>query len=129
MHACRDTIDSSWHKAKIDQKQFDSFLRHHQKHITDYDSLLVIPGVGCTGCITNAQSFYYDHKESPKILFIFTDIQDPKIFRQEVPDSLWQRPNIIVDLDDRWPEVDFQSIYPGLFRIYNKKLFYKIFES
>lgn len=79
----------------------------------------LIPSVGCTGCISEAQLFFYSNRRASDHLFIFTGIDDLKMFKREIPDSLHQGDNIIIDKDNDLMSSGFSSIYPSYININN----------
>lgn len=75
--------------------------------------ILIIPGVGCGGCITQAQRYFVQHSEDRSIVFVFTGIDDMKIFEQEVPSHYWLQDNVVIDSLNYLMEHGFTSDYPS----------------
>lgn len=113
---------------KLSAATFISFLERKGVTFDKAKNILVIPGVGCTGCISEAQYFFYENKDSKDHIFIFTGINDLKMFKLEVPDSLHAATNVIVDKDNELMDLGYNSIYPGYIRINDDKLNLEIFE-
>lgn len=118
--ACSSS-NSSGSRAETSQKASDigltsekveRFLLSYGKAISSDIRILVIPGVGCSGCISQAQDFFYDNYKSTGSLFVFTGITDLKMFNIEIPDSLRKRDNVIVDDGNKLMELGYDSIYP-----------------
>lgn len=40
--------------------------------LKNYEMIVVLPGSGCTGCITNAENFFVNNINNSKIKFILT---------------------------------------------------------
>jgi len=52
----------------------------------DYKYVVLIPKSGCSGCITNAETFFLENSYLEDILFIFTKVQSKKDLRIRVGD-------------------------------------------
>lgn len=92
------------------------------------DSLVIIPNVGCGGCITNAQFYFRDNQNNKSITYIFTKIDDPRMFRQVVPKELWHNDNIVIDTADYLISLGIESIYPLLIIKNEREFKQEIFE-
>lgn len=100
------------------QQDFVSFLDSHGKNIEDYSFIMVLPNVGCDGCITNGEKFFIENvKENSDHLYIFTTIKDLKIFKQS---HLWaysMEENVIIDVDNTLYQIGFYSYTPCLIEL------------
>ncbi|HMO39981.1 MAG TPA: hypothetical protein PKC76_11420 [Saprospiraceae bacterium] len=71
---------------------------------------LIIPGSGCEGCISQAESYVIRMaKHQPEIGFIFTNIKSEKMLRLRLGEKLTEKSNIIFDPSNK---LFFRSIYP-----------------
>ena len=78
-------------------------------------SYLVIPGTGCSGCITFAEQFLKDNIQSHKNLkFILTKINSVKLLKAKLGIDL-RNPNLILDTLNQFGLGDLNSIYPTLY--------------
>lgn len=119
-------IDDS---TQLSVSDFTSFMKNHGQSYDKTKKVLVIPGVGCTGCISEAQYFFYENKHSEDHIFIFTAINDFKMFKLEVPEILHNAENVIVDKENELMDLGYNSIYPGYLRINNNRLEFEIFQQ
>lgn len=62
-----------------------------------YDWIVVLPGVGCHGCIQEGECFMKNNCSNAKILFILTNISSLKIFQQKTGINISKYPNIYID--------------------------------
>lgn len=85
--------------------------------------IIVIPGVGCTGCISEAQVFFEENYESPKYFFVFTGITDPKLFNNQISIELQQLNNVLVDKNNILMDAGYNSIYPSYLELTDSNKF------
>lgn len=95
------------------EKKLGQALNNSSRSFKDYEKIVLIPGAGCTGCITIAEQYYREHRNDGSILFIFTDITSVKNLRFRLEEETLDKKNIILDLDNNFffPDYD-ESIYP-----------------
>lgn len=115
-----------WEKTPLEVSLLDSLI--DIKNVEESNRIIIIPEVGCTGCISNALNYFHQSRNREEI-FIFTSILDMRMFRQEIAEELWSDENIIVDSLNYLNKVGFESSYP-LFIKYGKDgyLYKKIFD-
>lgn len=83
--------------------------------------VVVIPNQGCTGCISEAESYVMaNHQKAPNISYVFTRIQSHKLLKRKLGDSILNRTNVILDEKNyiTYPDEE-KEIYPMI--IYLKK--------
>ena len=100
----------------IRKSDFLDYLGKQSKEANDYDKIIVIPAVGCTGCISAAESFYLANHYNKRLLFIFTIISDVKMFKQDFP-SVEEGDNVIFDDKDELYYMGFYSQFPYEFNV------------
>lgn len=96
------------------------------KNIIDIDSVkavVVIPGIGCMGCISGVEHYLKLHfKKLSNIKFVLTNVQSMKTLRLKIGDAI-HSPNIYLDKDNLWYDSDNEnSIYPIIIHVKNKKI-------
>lgn len=91
---------------------FNTFVKSHDLSAEDYQKIIVIPGVGCTGCISEAQSNYNKNYKDTHTLYIFTAIVDLKIFKNTLPEDAENYKNSIIDDSGALLDLGYKSIYP-----------------
>lgn len=85
-----------------------NFSTLQKKKISRYNFIFIIPNSGCSGCISNAESFFIEHQnqKSNKILFIFNRIISKKKFNIRFKSYTEGFSNVIVfDGIDSYPEI------------------------
>lgn len=89
--------------------------------LDDYSYVIIIPGSGCSGCITEAENFYRNHKDNKNIFFIFTDISSIKSIKLKIGKDVIKKSNVYFDMDDTFLSKDYsENIYPLIFNIQDK---------
>lgn len=88
-----------------------------------YNKIVIIPGSGCDGCITDAEYFFKNNYENEKIMFIFTFVASKKILRLFIGKDNIKRKNIFTDDDNIFYLNDYdEKNYPYLINIDNGKI-------
>lgn len=88
--------------------------------IQAYTSVIIIPGAGCTGCISQAERYYMDNKDSNEILFVFTNITSKKTLRLRMGTEILTSRNVLFDFSDSiFPHEYADKIYPHIISINN----------
>lgn len=76
-----------------------------------YSHIIIIPGSGCSGCITVAEDFLKTQYNNPECLFILTSINSLKIINHKIGVNLSQLSNVILDYDNVYSRYKM-SMYP-----------------
>lgn len=88
--------------------------------IQAYTSVIIIPEAGCTGCISQAERYYMDNKDSNEILFVFTNITSKKTLRLRMGTEIFTSSNVLFDFSDSiFPNEYADRIYPHKISIDN----------
>ncbi len=83
--------------------------------LQDYDSIVIIPRLGCNSCTHEADKYYQKFKTNRNLLFIFTNLQNLKLLKIENGYDLVKRENVMVDSENRYFLKGFEeSDYPGI---------------
>ena len=87
--------------------------------LSGYSKVLLIPGAGCPGCISNAEQYCKSNISDSSILFIFTNISSTKLLRYKLKlNSFVDCPNIILDTTNHfYIQNSVDNIYPYLVEI------------
>lgn len=75
------------------------------------EQIIIIPGSGCEGCISNAENFVISRnpeEDDGKFLYIFTNITSPKILKLRLGETYSDK-DIYLDLKN---QLHYKSIYP-----------------
>lgn len=65
-------------------------LKKNDVNLTEYSHVVVIPNVGCGGCISEAEHFFRENK-AQDILFVFTKISSEKSLRLRLGNMINQK--------------------------------------
>lgn len=96
----------------ISQTDFATFLSRHNTRYEAHTLVVVIPNVGCGGCITQGEAYFMEHVDDSNYLFIFTMIQDMKLFRQSYIWLYSERENVIIDSKNVMSTIGFYADRP-----------------
>ncbi len=83
------------------------------ENIKEGAKITIIPGSGCTGCISGIESFAMQNANSDSLFFVFTRINSIKLFHNRFGKSFINSPNIILDTENKFKyENKDYEIYP-----------------
>ncbi len=90
---------------------------------------IVIPNVGCNGCISQAEQLLKDEVDNPhNIKFILTNIESLKSIKIKLGLDVNNYQNIIVDKNNLFSKDGLRSIYPRVFFINEAGEIFKVVE-
>lgn len=95
----------------------------------EYDWLVIMPGLGCRGCIQEAEAFMRDYIEKPHILFVLTKVQSLKILEQKIGKDLHNRGNVYIDKQGYFDIPTNNTIYPCIVQLNKGKAVQHQFQS
>jgi hypothetical protein len=110
----------------IQKGNFKNFLKQHQQDFEKYKKIMIIPGSGCTSCITDAETYYTKNYLDNFTLYIFTAIGDVKILKMKFAEDQINRKNILIDKENEMADIGFTSIYPSFAEISDSEELVKI---
>ena len=82
--------------------------------VTQDDVVVVIPGEGCGGCISDATMFMYEKVDEAGIKVVFTGVADKKLLALQLGDEFLAKENVFLDDDNLFMREDLKSIYPRI---------------
>lgn len=91
--------------------------------------MVILPGLGCNGCIQEGEAFMRDFVDSTSIFFILTKVQSLKILQQKVGKNITGRANVYVDNDGLFNLPTQNVIYPCIVQLENGKIIKHQFQS
>jgi hypothetical protein len=101
---------------EIESDYFQSLVA--QLHLKDEIKYLVIlPGLGCHGCIQEGEAFMKEYVDDKNIEFVLTNIESLKILKQKIGVDVTKRPNIYVDKDNMVSIPTDNKVYPCIIQI------------
>lgn len=106
--------------AEIEKQEIQSFVSDNSNQIKGYDYVVVLPGLGCHGCIQEAEVFMQNYINNQHILFVLTKIESLKILQQKIGIKLSEHKNILLDQDQNFNISTANCIYPCIARVHNE---------
>ena len=88
----------------------------------NYQWIVVLPGLGCHGCIQEAEVFMQQYITDRRVLFVLTKISSLKILQQKTEVRINEHPNIYVDRENLFAVPTDNGIYPGIVYMKNGKM-------
>jgi hypothetical protein len=105
---------------KSDKDTETKYLRATIKNLDVDDNvrwIIILPGLGCHGCIQEGESFMKEYVGNMEILFVLTNISSLKILQQKTGIKLKEYSNIFIDIDNKIIIPTGNNIYPCIIRI------------
>ena len=95
-------------------------LKSNEQHYKAINNIIIIPGSGCQGCISNAENMVLKNAQGAdkEIKYLFTNIISFKLLKLRL-DSLKNDDNIIYDLQN---SLKYTSIYPCIIFLKDGKI-------
>lgn len=87
-----------------------------------YDWVVILPGMGCHGCIVEGEYFMQQHVSDERILFVLTKISSLKILQQKTKIKFSDHSNVLIDKDNHYHLTINKSIYPCILEVKEGKL-------
>lgn len=95
----------------------------------EYNWLVIMPGLGCRGCIQEGEAFMRDYIDKPNILFVLTKVQSMKILEQKIGKDLHNRQNVYIDKQGFFDIPTNNTIYPCIVQLDKGKAVQHQFQS
>lgn len=111
-------------------EQILNFVKKKNKDLNLFSCILIIPGSGCGGCISQATHFLISKDlKFEKTLIIFTAIENYKNLKIITGNKINKSYIVIDSLNQVYNRLDETSIYPKILVKNDKTWFTKIFED
>jgi len=81
-----------------------------------HESIIILPGSGCSGCITVAEDFLKNNHSDTGNYFILTNITSLKILNHKVGVDVRILPNVYIDRKNRFSNKT-DLIYPAVIKL------------
>lgn len=88
----------------------------------NYKWIVILPGLGCDGCIQVAEAFLQESLENNEVLFILTRIESIKILQNKLGIELKEHSNIFIDRNNLFNIPTDNTIYPCVIEISDGKI-------
>lgn len=94
--------------------------------LDNYASVIIIPGTGCPGCISNAEAYCFKHIDDSEKYYIFTNTLSVKLLSNRFKKQnieIQTKNNVFVDTNNLFfVENTWECEYPFIFTISNGKI-------
>lgn len=84
--------------------------------------VIILPGMGCHGCIREGEVFMKDNIDNNTIFFILTKVESTKILQQKLEVNLKKYTNVYIDDKDNFKVPTKNSVYPCVVYLKGKKI-------
>jgi hypothetical protein len=91
--------------------------------------IVVLPGLGCHGCIQEGEDFVKKYIKNKNIFFVLTNISSLKILQQKIGLQIKNCPNVYVDYDGLFNLHTDNNVYPCIVQLENGKVIEHEFQS
>lgn len=88
----------------------------------NYEWIVVLPGVGCHGCIQEGEYFMKENIDNKKILFVLTNTSSLKLLQQKTGVKLKEYSNVYIDKDFISDIPSNNAIYPCIVKLEKGKI-------
>lgn len=79
--------------------------------------IVVLPGLGCHGCIIEGEAFMKEYVENEEILFVLTKAESIKLLQNKLDLKLGDYNNIMIDRDNKFSIPSDNIIYPCIIKV------------
>jgi thioredoxin-related protein len=125
-------VVTSCNNNKNPEKTELNFLTHAIEQIQadgQYQWVVILPGMGCHGCIQEGEFFMKDYITNRQILFVLTKTSSLKILQQKTEIRISEHPNIYVDKYNLFDIPTENKIYPCVVYLKEGKIIKHSFQS
>lgn len=113
---------------QVENEHLNTFI-NQSKISTNYSWIVILPGLGCHGCIQEGEAFMRDHIKNADILFVLTKISSIKILQQKTGIQLAKQPNVYIDRENNFNIPTDNGIYPCIIKMVNGRIVSHDFQS
>ncbi|MBO9203844.1 MULTISPECIES: hypothetical protein [Niastella] len=91
--------------------------------------VVILPGLGCNGCIQEGEAFMRDYVDSANVLFILTKVQSVKILQLKIGKTIVDRANVFIDHDGVFNIQTKNVVYPCIAQLKDGNIVAHQFQS
>ncbi len=88
----------------------------------NYKWIVILPGLGCHGCIQEGEAFMKEYIDNKDILFVLTKIESLKILQKKININIKEHNNIYIDRDWLFDLPTGNTMYPCIVELNIGKL-------
>jgi len=122
------TVSCQQNSEKIEKDIFTKAIER-LKIDDKYQWLVVLPGLGCHGCIQEGEYFMKTHIDDERILYVLTKVSSLKILQQKTEIRIDEHSNIFIDRENLFQIPTSNTIYPCVIQLKNGKVFSHSFQN
>lgn len=115
-------------KEEIEADYVDGFISNLDVN-DGFKWVVVLPGLGCHGCIQTAEVFMQEHIGNEDILFVLTQTKSIKLLESKIEVKLAGRSNIRIDRERSFDLPSENVIYPCIIDVKNGEFLTHQFQS
>lgn len=82
--------------------------------------LVILPGMGCHGCIQEGEAFIKENIRKKNLYFILTSVQSLKVLQHKTGVAFREEANVYIDRDDAFVLPTNNNIYPCIVHLDSK---------
>lgn len=120
--SCKENTD-------IKEKEFLTNAIKQLNITSQCEWIVILPGLGCHGCIQEGEFFMKENIQNTNILFVLTNISSLKIFQQKTDIKINDYLNIYIDRNNHFKLPTKNAIYPCIIQMSGGKLLNYSFQS
>lgn len=113
---------------QIEAEYLNSFLKQ-VKIAENIQWVVILPGLGCHGCIQEGEAFMKENIDNKNILFILNRIQSIKVLQNKTGVELKNKPNVYIDKETKLNILTDNKIYPCVIQLEDGKIKNHEFQS
>jgi len=113
---------------KIERETLNNAIKEAGINSNHYRWMVVLPSLGCNGCIQEGEAFMKENITDTHILFILTNISSLKILQQKTNIRISEHSNIFVDRNNLFDIPTNNRIYPCVAELKDGKVFSHLFQ-
>jgi len=84
------------------------------KAITAYENVIILPELGCEGCISDVENFLMnDAQHLKETFFILTRIRSLKLLKLRLGEKVLNQPHVVIDEQNLFEASEIHTIYPA----------------
>lgn len=95
----------------------------------DIKWMVILPGLGCPGCIQEGETFVKENIKNKSILFVLTKIESFKILQNKLEVKFNEHPNVYIDKKEEIVLPTGNRIYPCIVKLNKGKVVTHEFQS
>lgn len=107
------------------EDQAKSYLQEKLGNVSDinsYNYVVILPSLGCQGCISTVEEFIKNNINRTDVLFILTRMESLKMLQNKIGIEVNKHPNVWIDLENEFLITSDNSIYPIVLDLENSMI-------